>query len=97
MPKYVALYSWTDKGAANAKETVDRYRAAKSLVESMGGTIESIIWTAGPYDIVVVVDAPDDETVAAVNMALASTGNLRSVTMRGFTETEMEGVIAKMP
>lgn len=97
MPKYVGLYSWTDQGAAGAKSTVDRYQGAKALVESMGGTIESILWTAGPYDIVVVVDAPDDETVAAVSMALASTGNLRSVTMRGFTEDEMAGVIAKMP
>lgn len=97
MPKYVGLYNWTDQGAATAKNTVDRYQAAKSLVESMGGSIESILWTAGPYDIVVVVDAPDDETVAAVTLALGSTGNLRSVTMRGFTESEMQDVIAKVP
>lgn len=97
MPKYVALYNWTDQGAATAKNTVDRYEAAQSLVESMGGSIESILWTTGPYDIVVVVDAPDDETVAAVGLALASTGNLRSMTMRGFTKAEMEGVVAKMP
>ena len=97
MPKYVGLYNWTDQGAASAKETVDRYQAAKGLVEGLGGRIESILWTAGPYDIVVVVDAPDDETVAAVGLALASTGNLRSVTMRGFTESEMAGIVAKMP
>jgi uncharacterized protein with GYD domain len=97
MPKYVGLYNWTDQGAASAKETVDRYQAAKALVESLGGRIESILWTAGPYDIVVVVDAPDDETVAAVGLTLASTGNLRSVTMRGFTESEMAGIVAKMP
>ena len=96
MPKYVALYSWTDQGAASAKDTVLRYRAAKEVVERHGGTIESILWTAGQYDLVAFVDAPDDETVAAVNLILASTGNLRSVTMRGFTEDEMEGVIAKM-
>jgi uncharacterized protein with GYD domain len=97
MPKYVGLYNWTDKGAASAKDTVDRYKAAQQLVASMGGKIESILWTSGPYDIVVVVDAPDDETIAAVGLALASTGHLRSVTMRGFTEDEMAGVIAKMP
>lgn len=97
MPKYVGLYSWTDQGARSARDTVDRYQAAKGLVESMGGKIESIHWTIGPYDIVVVVDAPDDETVAAVGLALASTGSLRSVTMRGFTETEMADVVAKLP
>ncbi len=97
MPKYVVLYNWTDQGATNAKETVSRYQAAKSLVESMGASIESILWTAGPYDLVAVVDAPDDETGTAVNLALASTGNLRSLTMRGFTESEMEGIIGNMP
>ena len=97
MPKYVGLYNWTDQGVVSAKDTVDRYQAAKSLVESMGGFIESVLWTVGPYDLIVVVDAPDDETVAAVNRALASGGNLRSVTMRGFTESEMANVIAKMP
>jgi uncharacterized protein with GYD domain len=96
MAKYVVLFNWTDQGAANAKETVDRYQAAKGLVESTGGKIESILWTAGPYDIVTVVEAPDDETVAAVNLALAGTGNLRSVTLRAFDEDEMRGIIARM-
>ena len=96
MAKYVVLFNWTDQGAANARETVDRYQAAKGLVESKGGKIESILWTAGPYDIVSVVEAPDDETVAAVGLAMASTGNVRSVTMRAFDDIEMKGIISKM-
>lgn len=95
MAKYVVLFNWTDQGAASAKDTVDRYQAAKGLVESKGGRIDSILWTLGSYDLVAVVDAPDDETVAAANLLLASTGNLRSVTLRAFDEHEMKGVIAK--
>ncbi len=96
MPKYVLLINWTDQGAANAKETVDRYQAAKGLIESRGGKIESIHWTAGPYDIVSVAEGPDDETMAAVGLMLGSTGNLRTVTMRAFDENEMASIIAKM-
>ena len=96
MPKYIALFNWTDDGVKTARDTVARYRDASRLVESMGGSIESIHWTIGPYDLVTVVDAPDDETVSAVMLALASGGNLRGTTMRAFTEDEMTGVIGKM-
>ena len=96
MPKYVTLYNWTDQGVANAKDTVNRYQAAKQLVESKGGKIETILWTVGPYDLVTVADFPDDETGTAVALLLASTGNLRSTTMRAFDEGEMTGIIGKM-
>ena len=96
MPKYVTLYNWTDQGVVNAKETVNRYEAAKELVESKGGKIETILWTVGPYDLVTVASFPDDETGTAVALQLASTGNLRSTTMRAFTKGEMKGIIEKM-
>ena len=96
VPKYVTLYNWTDQGVKSAKDTVNRYQAAKQLVESRGGKIETILWTVGPYDLVTVADFPDDETGTAVALQLASTGNLRSTTMRAFDEGEMKGIIAKM-
>ena len=96
MPKYVTLYNWTDQGAATAKDTVNRYQAAKQLVESKGGTIDTILWTVGPYDLVTISDFPDEETGTAVSLQLASTGNLRSTTMRAFDEGEMKGIIEKM-
>ena len=96
MPKYVTLYNWTDQGVKSAKDTVNRYQAAKQLVESKGGKIETIFWTVGPYDLVTVADFPDDETGTAVALQLAATGNLRSTTMRAFDEGEMSGIIGKM-
>ncbi len=47
-----------------------------------------ILWTAGPYDLVAVTDVPDEETGTAINLQLGATGNLRTITMRGFTEDE---------
>ena len=96
MPKYVTLLSWTDQGVKTVKDTVSRYQAAKQLVESKGGRFESILWTAGPYDIVAVTDVPDDETGTAINLQLGATGNIRTLTMRAFTEDEMKGIIGKM-
>ena len=96
MPRYVILLNWTDTGVAKVKDTVNRYQAAKDMLESKGGSFEAIAWTVGPYDLVSIVDVPDEETGPAFNLQLAASGNLRSVTMRAFTEDEMSGIIQKM-
>jgi uncharacterized protein with GYD domain len=88
--------NWTDQGVASAKDTVNRYRAAKQLLESKGGSFESIAWTVGPYDLVATVNSPDEETTAAFNLQLAAGGNLRSVTMRAFDEDEMSRIVGKI-
>jgi len=96
VPKYVILLNWTDQGIANVKDTVNRYQAAKQLVESKGGSFEAIYWTLGPYDLVAISDVPDEETGTAINLQLGATGNLRTLTMRAFDEDEMTGIIGKM-
>jgi len=96
VPKYVTLYNWTDQGVKNAKETVDRYEAAKALAESRGGSLESAYWTIGPYDLVGISEFPDDESGTAVALQIAAAGNIRTVTMRAFDEGEMKAIIASM-
>src|ERR687885_315179 len=95
MPTYVVLMNWTDAGAKAAADTTDRYRAAKSDLEQRGLTFKDIYWTVGPYDLMLVTEAPDDETVSGALLRLAAAGNLRTTTMRAFTEDEMRGVIEK--
>src|SRR3954469_17253413 len=96
MARYVILMNWTDKGIANVKDTLNRYHDAKARLESKGGSFEAIAWTVGPYDLVAIVNVPDEETTAAFNLELAAGGHLRSVTMRGFTEDEMGRIISKI-
>jgi uncharacterized protein with GYD domain len=96
MPKYVILTNWTDQGAKNVKDTVSRYHAARQLAESKGGTFDTFLWTIGPYDMVAVTEVPDDETGAAINLALAAGGNVRTLTMRAFTEDEMAGIVEQL-
>jgi len=95
MPTYVALIDWTEQGIANFKDTVDRYEAAQQQFEKVGVRFRDVYWTVGDHDIVSVVEAPDDETVAAALLMLGSQGNLRTKTMRAFTRDEMRTVIDK--
>jgi uncharacterized protein with GYD domain len=85
--------NWTDQGSTTASETVNRYKAANDDLKQRGVTITDIYWTAGPYDIVTVVEAADDETAMAGLLRLASAGNLRTTTMRAFSADEVQSVI----
>ena len=93
MPTYVVLIDWTERGVTNFKETVDRYEASRSDFEGRGITFKDIYWTLGGHDIVTIAEAPDDETLAAALLRLVSAGNLRTTTLRAFSQDEMRGVI----
>ncbi len=96
MPEYVILLNWTEQGVANVKDTVSRYRAAKQLLESKGGSFDAVAWTEGPYDLVAMVTVPDEEIGVAFNLQLAASGNLRTTTMRAHGEDAMARILDKM-
>jgi uncharacterized protein with GYD domain len=97
MPTYVALIDWTDQGVRDYKETVDRYEAAQGSLEELGVRFTDIHWTLGAHDIVAVIDAPDDETLAAGLLTVAGQGNIRSTTLRAFTADQMRAIVGKAP
>jgi uncharacterized protein with GYD domain len=95
MPTYVALLNWTEQGVRDFKDTTKRAEAAQAVAERLGGRFRDLLWTVGPYDLVCVAEAPDDETFAAIMLAISSAGNVRSTTLRAFSAEEMAGVIEK--
>jgi uncharacterized protein with GYD domain len=95
MPTYVVLIDWTEKGISGYEETVDRYEAAQEAFQQLGVSFQQVYWTLGGHDIVSVVDAPDDQSIAAALLQLGSQGNIRTKTMRAFSREEMREVIEK--
>lgn len=95
MATYVVLSDWTQQGVAHFADTVDRFEAARSQFEEMGVSFRQIYWTLGNHDMVNIVEAPDDETMAAVLLKVAALGNLRTTTLRALSADEMRAVIAK--
>jgi uncharacterized protein with GYD domain len=96
MPAYVTLINWTDQGVKSAKDTVDRFEAASEQLQGFGVTFSNIWWTVGPYDIVAVVEAPDEETATAGLLAAAAAGNIRTTTMHAFTADEMRRIVERI-
>jgi len=97
MPTYITLARWTQKGIENVKDSPSRLDAAKKAFKGAGGEIKAFYLTMGQYDMVVVGEAPDDETAAKMNLKLGSTGSIRTETLRAFTEDEYRKIIAAVP
>jgi len=96
MVNYVILGNFTDQGIRGIKDTTKRAKVFKDLAKDMGGSIKDIYWTLGFYDIVLLMEAPDDETVAAILMKVGSFGNLKSQTLRAFNEAEINSLISRL-
>jgi uncharacterized protein with GYD domain len=94
MPKYIVLYRFTEQGAKNIRQTVQRARQTRKENEARGFSIDTMLWTQGPYDLVTVVDAPSEEEMMGAMMNVVSAGNVSSTTLRAFDESEMEQVLA---
>ncbi len=95
--RYVILLNFTDQGIRNVKQTVDRAKAFRSVTERLKAKLVDLYWTQGIYDLVGVVEVPDEQTSMALLLALGSLGNVRSQTLRAFSEPEMQQILAKMP
>jgi uncharacterized protein with GYD domain len=96
MAMYVSLIQFTDQGIRNVKDTIKRSEAAMAEAEKMGMKIIDALWTMGAYDVVVVLDAPDDETATAFACKISSLGNVKTHTLRAFRREEMEGILSKI-
>jgi uncharacterized protein with GYD domain len=96
MPTYVALMNWTDQGVRADAETVHRRDQADALAEKHGARIEQVYWTMGHYDIVAILDAPDDETATAFMLELSSAGNLRTSTLRAYDHDQMQAIVQRL-
>jgi len=96
MANYVMLLQWTDQGIRNVKDTTKRARAASEFATKMGVKLADAFWTLGSYDLTLIVEAPDDETITAFALKLASLGNVKTQTMRAYRAKEMDAILGKV-
>jgi uncharacterized protein with GYD domain len=97
MATYVTLARYTQTGIQNIKEGPSRLERARQVASSMGATIKDFYLTMGRYDLMVVVEAPDDATVAKVLLAIGSAGAIATETLRAFPESEYRAIVAALP
>jgi len=97
MATYINLVRFTQQGIQKIKESPTRLEAAKQAFRAVGAEIKEFYLVMGQYDIVLIVEAPDDRTMAKATLAVGSLGNVHTETLRAFTEDEYRKVIADLP
>lgn len=96
MGTYIALFNFTDQGIRSVKDTTKRADAVKEAAKKFGANITQIYWTLGKYDVVSIIEAPNDESATAFTLSIGAAGNVRSQTLRAFSKDEMNGILGKM-
>jgi uncharacterized protein with GYD domain len=96
MATYLVLVNWTDQGAAGFDRTTDRVDHEEEIRKRAGVVLKEIYWTQGPYDLAAIIEAEDDESVAAAMLAVQANGNSRTTTLRAFNREEYESILAKV-
>ena len=96
MSTYVILGNYSDQGIRNIKDTTKRAAAFRNFAKGMGVAVKEIYWTMGRYDIVTIIDAPDDATATRLLLAAGALGNVRTETLRAFTERDVGEILKGM-
>ncbi|MBW1672250.1 MAG: GYD domain-containing protein [Deltaproteobacteria bacterium] len=97
MATYILLLRFTQKGIENIKESPARHDASVKTLQAMGAELKEMYLVMGQYDVVIVAEAPDDETIAKYALNLGSKGTVSTETLRAFTEDEYRKIIAALP
>jgi len=95
MPTYIVLYRFTGQGIKSVKDTVKRAKEIRRANEQRGFKVIGTYWTQGRYDLVSVVEAPNEEAMVAGLFNIAEAGNVHSETLRAFTDAEMENALKR--
>ena len=97
MATHIVLASFTDQGVRNVKQSPERAKSAIAVGEKLGIKTWDIYWTLGTYDVVLIVDAPNEEAMTTWALSVSSLGNIRTQTMRAFSADEINTILAKIP
>lgn len=97
MATSVMLMKFPARGAAAILDARAGRAAGKKAAAAMGVKWKQSYLMMGEYDVMVILEAPDDETMARYALMGGMTGAVTTRTMRAFTESEANKLIDSLP
>ncbi len=97
MPTFISFINYTDQGIRTVKDAPNRVEAARAAIKNLGGELKDFYLTTGQYDFLLIVDAPDAEAMTKFALAVGQQGNIRTTTVRGFSEDEFRAMLDDLP
>jgi len=95
MAKFLMLTTLTDEGRKTIIENPGRIKEVNKEVEAMGTKILAQYALLGPYDFVNILEAPSNEAISRVAVALGSRGTLQTMTMAAMDVDAFIGSLKK--
>jgi uncharacterized protein with GYD domain len=96
MPTYITLIRYTEQGVKTFTDLSQRLEETKTAGEAAGAKLVGSYLTMGHYDAVAISEAPDDHSIAELALAAGARGNVRTETMRAFTDEEARKIAADL-
>ena len=97
MATFITTMHFTEQGIKAVRDTCERAAAFKAAAQKLGVKVTGLYWTLGPFDGVLVCEAPDEETATAVLLHLGSLGNVRTQTARAYDAAEVQKILGRLP
>jgi uncharacterized protein with GYD domain len=99
MATYIIFFHLTHQGLDHLKGSPGRIEQARKTFEEHGAKVRDVFLMMGhgQYDSMFILDAPNDETVSQLALALEVAGNVRSETHRAFNLDEFRKIVAGVP
>ncbi len=96
MATFISLFSFTAQGVRTVKESPSRVDAFKATAAKLGVSVKSVYYTLGNHDLVVTLEG-SEEAVTTLLLKTGSNGNVKTETMRAYTQEEFSRMLGKMP
>jgi uncharacterized protein with GYD domain len=97
MPTFIMAMNWTEQGIRAAKEWPRRNAAARELAKKLNIEVKQVFLTSGESDLLAILETPTDDNVAKFCMAIGAHGNVRTRTVRAWTEAELTKMVGELP
>ena len=97
MPKYLITANYTAEGLRGLQrdKAAGRRQAVTAAIESVGGKLEAVYFALGEDDAFLIVDMPDNASVAGLGIAVSAAGLARTRTTALLTVEEVDQALAK--
>jgi uncharacterized protein with GYD domain len=96
MPTFIIMMNWTEQGIRNVKAAPKRAAAAKEMAKKVGVEIKQTYLTNGQFDLVSIVESASGDNIAKFCMQVGALGNVRTSTVRAWSQDEYMKLISEL-
>jgi len=79
------------------KEHPERLAEVKKIMDAMGISMKALYFTFGRYDLVIIVEAPDDDAALKCLLAVSSRGGVTFETLKAISGEKAGELIKQLP